>query len=70
VGHQRKLRLLAQLQPVLGFALRFCKRIARRKEIRIQAGATEGRERDIATAARGLKCPLKGVSGMLEVLGP
>ena len=37
VDHQRKLRLLGEPQAVLDFALRFCKRIARRKEIRIQS---------------------------------
>ncbi|MGY4506321.1 hypothetical protein ACVWYH_010278 [Bradyrhizobium sp. GM24.11] len=57
-------------QTVLGFTLCFCERLARRKEVRIQAGAIKGGEGDIATAARGLKCVMNRVSGKQRVLRP
>ena len=50
--------------------LRFWKRIAGSKEIRIQTGTTESRERNLATAVRGLESATKRIAGVPKMLGP
>ena len=66
-GEPRRLR---EPEAVLGFALGVGQRVARRKEVHVQARAAEGGERDVAAAVRGIEGAAQDVTTAAEMPGP
>ena len=70
VDQQREMRLLGELQAVLGLTLCLGKRIAAARRFDIQAGATESREGEVADCRARSRRRDERIAGMPEMLGP
>ena len=60
-------RLLREREAMLGFALHFGERIARREKIRDQAGAAVRRKREVAALIRDLERATQQITARLDM---